>query len=120
MTAFEKLTVWQFGLSWVADIYRLSHRFPRNEQFGLTSQIRKVATSTLANLAEGCSRYTFADKAAKFVIARGECGEVKAFLLIASKLRYVQNHDIVPLLKMQEEISRMLSGLIASCTKRCP
>jgi len=118
MTAFEDLQVWQSGLGLMKEVYGVSRSFPKEEQFALTSQIRRASTSILANLAEGCSRFTYPDKAAKFVISRSECGEVKAFALMAVSLGFISQEKIVGLLASQDEVSRMLSGLIESCRSR--
>jgi four helix bundle protein len=117
MTAFTEMRLWQRGLDLVEEIHRLSKRFPKEERFGMTAQIRDAAKSILANFAEGCGRYTYADKASKFVIARGECAEVLAFLYIAVRLNFLAHQDITRALVLQEDVSRMLSALIATCRK---
>jgi four helix bundle protein len=118
MSYFTQLQVWKKGLLLVVEVYRLSKSFPPEERYAMTSQIRKASTSILANVAEGASRYTFADKAAKFVIARGECAEVGAFLHVAVALKFLTISDIQIALQLQDEVTRMLSGLISGCRKR--
>ncbi len=115
MTSFENMKVWQISMILMQKVYVLSKKFPSEESYDLTRQIRKASKSILANLAEGCSRYTFTDKASKFVIARGECAEVRAFLLMAIALNYLAKQEAEEALKLQEEVSRMLSGLIKTC-----
>lgn len=94
------------------EIYRLTKDFPREELYGLTSQLRRAGTSILANVAEGCGRYTFADKAHKFVIARGECAEVEAFLLFAIEIGMLKNENAQLAKALLDQTGRMLSGLI--------
>ena len=89
--------------------------FPRDELYGLTSQIRRSSTSITANIAEGCGRYTYADKTNKFIIARGECSEVKAFLIISSKLKFIQNDDLKIATEIADKTGRLLSGIIKCC-----
>lgn len=96
-------------------VYVLTRQFPTEERFSLRSQIRRSTTSILANIAEGFGRYTYPDKANKYVIARGEAMETKAFLLIAKELGLADQNDIQRLLDMNDEVLRMLSGLIRTC-----
>lgn len=114
MESFTNLEAWKVGMELIKEVYRLSKKFPREEMFGLTFQIRKSCTSILANLAEGFSKYTFPDKAAKYVISRGECSETKAFLLIVVALEFVKNEDVQKALTLAESVGRLLSGLIRS------
>lgn len=120
MTAFEDLKVWKTSMILLQRVYGLSKKFPQQEMYDLTQQIRKASKSVLANLAEGSSRYTHADKAAKFVIARGECAEVRAFLLMAIALDYLKEEEATEALNLQQEAARMLSGLINSCRNQAP
>ncbi|KKW36838.1 hypothetical protein A2454_04550 [Candidatus Peribacteria bacterium RIFOXYC2_FULL_55_14] len=115
MDSFTDLQAWQKGLQMTKEIYKLSGKFPRSELFALTSQIRRASTSILANIAEGFGRYTYADKAYKYTIARGECSEVYAFLLIALELGFISRNDTETALNLNGEVGRILSGLISSC-----
>ena len=69
-------------------------------------------------MAEGFSRFTFADKANKYVIARGECSEVEAFLFMIVALKYVQDSEIHRALEYVEVERKLISGMISSCRKR--
>ena len=96
----------------VKQIYVVTKSFPPDERFGITAQIRRSSTSILANLAEGFSRKHDADKAYKYVIARGECSETLAFLLVAMELGYVEEHSAKPAITLTHETGKLLSGLI--------
>lgn len=96
----------------VKEIYTVTKKFPAEEKFEMTMQIRKAVTSILANLAEGFSRRTPADKSHKYTIARGECSEVLAFLLISVELRYISKEDAVASIALAEQTGKLLSGLI--------
>ncbi len=96
-------------------VYNLTQDFPKEERYELTCQLRKAVTSILANLAEGTARFSYADKAHKFVIARGESAEVEAFLLISIELGYCTNIQACKAFDLNTEVMCMLSGLIASC-----
>lgn len=115
---FTDLKAWQKALLLVEDIYRISQKFPPDERFGLTSQIRRASASVVANIAEGFGRFTYDDKANRYTIARGECTEVQAFLYIARQLQFVDPKEIKPALILAEEVQKILSGLIHSCKKK--
>ncbi|MDD3896316.1 MAG: four helix bundle protein [Candidatus Peribacteraceae bacterium] len=67
MKSFADLKAWQEGMDLVAEVYRLTALLPRSEQFGLSSQLKRASTSIVANIAEGFGRYSYADKAHKYV-----------------------------------------------------
>jgi four helix bundle protein len=116
MDSFTHLKVWQTGMELVKEIYSITRKFPDSERFGLASQLRRAATSVLANIAEGFSRRSPADKAHKYTIARGECSETAAFLLIAVALRFVSQAEIQRAIGLSDETGKMLSGLIQTYT----
>lgn len=115
--SFETLDVWQNGMQLVKIVYKISAELPSSEQFGLTSQLRRAAVSILANFAEGYSRNTNADKAHKYTIARGECSEVKALLLIVNELYIIDETDRNMALDLCDKQGKILSGLIRTFTK---
>jgi len=117
MQSFTELQVWQTGLILVKEIYTITKKFPREEIYGMTSQLRRSSTSILANLAEGSGRYTYADKAHKYTISRGECTETEAFLHISVALGFLSKTEITRALQLTHEVGKMISGLIASCKK---
>ncbi len=118
MKTFTELDVWKVGLELTKEIYRLTKKFPREELYGMSSQMRRAVTSILANIAEGCGRYTFADKAAKFVISRGECSEVEAFLHIAISLNFLTLQETMKALDLVQRTGKLVSGLIAATKNR--
>ncbi|UPA22239.1 four helix bundle protein [Candidatus Peribacteria bacterium] len=117
MQSYRDLEAWKNGLDLIEEIYRLTEKFPRTELYEMTSQMRSASTSILANLAEGFGRFTYADKANKYTIARGECTEVEAFLYIAIRIKFAPQEHIQKALQIVERQRRLLSGLIES-TKR--
>lgn len=115
--SFENLDVWQNGMKLVKIVYKISAELPSTEQFGLTSQLRRASVSILANFAEGYSRNTNADKAHKYTIAKGECSEVKALLLITEELYNIHSNDSIMALDLCDKQGKILSGLIRTFTK---
>lgn len=94
------------------EIYEVKKNFPKEERYEMTKQLRKASTSILANLAEGCGKYTYADKAHKFVIARGECSEVTAFVLFCIEVGFLDRASAQKALTLTTDVGKMLSGLI--------
>lgn len=112
MNSFTDLEAWKTGIELIKEIYALTKQLPKDEQYGLTSQLRRAAASILANLAEGFSRSSPADKAHKYTISRGECSEVKAYLLICVELEYFQRQETQRALELVEKVGQLFSGLI--------
>ena len=98
----------------VREIYLLTRRFPREEQFGLTSQLRRAAVSIPANLAEGYGRGSKPSFAQFARISRGSLFEVRTLLEIAATTGTASQNDIDPLLERAVTLSRMLDGFIRS------
>lgn len=80
---FEDLLVWQKAHAWVLGVYRFSEGFPKQEMFGLTSQLRRAAVSVPANIAEGFRKRGDADKARFYNIAQGSLEECRYYLILA-------------------------------------
>jgi four helix bundle protein len=98
----------------VVEIYRLSKAFPRDEQFGLTNQVRRAAVSVPANIAEGYGRLRKGDFLRFLSISRGSLAEVEAHLQIAFRLDYLKRDDLKPVWSEIQEVGRLLNGLIRS------
>ncbi|MDD5102877.1 MAG: four helix bundle protein [Candidatus Peribacteraceae bacterium] len=118
MEHFTQLEAWKNGLELVREIYAITRLLPREELYGIVSQLRRASTSILANIAEGFGRFTYPDKAAKYTIARGESSEVEAFLLIIVSLSFVAGEKIKSAIYLVERERRLLSGLITACHSR--
>lgn len=110
---FTGLEVWQRGHSIVLDVYALTKKWPHDELFSVTNQIRRAVTSITANIAEGFERYYFKDRVRFYYQARGSAAEVQNFLLIARDLGY----NVESAEKVFGDIAhmkRLLNGLIKS------
>jgi len=112
--SYQDLAVWKKAMQLVAQVYLLTKRFPREELHGLTSQMRRAAISIPTNIAEGWGRGSKKEYIQFLRIARGSLLELETLLAIARTLRYLSQEDMQAMLALVEEISRMLSGLIAS------
>ena len=114
MANFKELLVWQKSINFVTEIYELPNDFPKNEMYGLTSQIRRASISIPSNIAEGNSRRSVADYLQFLKIARGSCAEVETQLIIAQNLKFLNEEHYLKLNQGIIEISKMLNGLINS------
>jgi len=113
-STFRDLIVWQKSKALARKIYGLTKNFPKEEVFGLTSQIRRAATSIPANIAEGKGRGTQKDFCHFLVQARGSLFEVETFAELACDLDYLPAPDQKQVQEDCDEIGRMLNGLIKS------
>src|SRR5687767_2176843 len=111
MFTFESLKVWKRSHALVLTIYEQTRRFPPDEKFGLTSQLRRAAVSIPANLAEGCKRSSPGDFARHVAIARGSASEVDYLIVLSSELGYLEASSAEPLRHELGEILSMLTSL---------
>jgi len=111
MRPHEKLEVWRRGVDFVVDVYKATELFPREERFGLTSQIRRAAVSVPANIAEGAARQTPREFVNFLSIAQGSASEAETELLIALRLGYLSEQTHSSLRAELDELGRMLVGL---------
>jgi len=91
--SFKDLEIWKLGLDLAQVVYRMTGTFPTNEQFGLTSQIRRAAVSISSNIAEGWGRGTRANLANFVVIARGSANELESLCEVAYSLGLMAQED---------------------------
>jgi four helix bundle protein len=112
--SYQDLALWKRAMQLVTQVYHLTRHFPREEMHGLTSQMRRAAVSIPTNIAEGWGRGSKKEYIQFLRIARGSLLELETLLTIARNLHYLSQEDMQATLAQVEEISRMLSGLIAS------
>jgi four helix bundle protein len=115
--SYQDLAIWKKAMQLVVQVYHLTSRFPREEMHGLTSQMRRAAVSIPTNIAEGWGRGSRKEYIQFLRIARGSLLELETLLAISRNLRYLSQEDMQARLALVGEISRMLSGLIASLKK---
>ena len=117
MNSFRDLIVWQKSMELVTEIYRVTKQLPREEQFGLISQLNRAAVSVPSNIAEGYGRNNRNDFVRFLRIANGSKCEIETQLLICVKLGYLQAEQLQPALSLCDETSKMLRALADSLTK---
>ena len=111
MRPHEKLQTWIESVDLVLNIYKATERFPKEEKFGLTSQIRRAAVSIPTNIAEGAARNSSKEFAHFVSIAQGSASELETELIIAYRLGYLSETLFSKLLADLEQIGRMITGL---------
>jgi four helix bundle protein len=111
MFNFEKLDVWTAAIEYADEVYRTTRRFPGDERFGLTSQLRRCAVSVSANIAEGSGRSSKKDFMRFVEISFGSLMETISHLTVAKRQGYVETDDYQLLYGQAERVGRMLSGL---------
>jgi four helix bundle protein len=109
---YRDLLVWQKAMIFVTDIYQTTRAFPREELYGLTSQMRRCAVSIPSNIAEGYGRNSTSDYIRFLQIASGSLYELQTQLEISANLEYLDKNDRERLDSLSREIERMLSSLI--------
>lgn len=111
---YRDLEVWQKGMDLVVEVYGIAKLFPKDEQFGLTNQIRRSVVSVPANIAEGHGRLHRGDFVRFLSVARGSLVETETHLQIAVRLEYLHRDQAKGVWLLCQEVGRLLSGLIRS------
>ena len=111
---WKDLEVWKKAHKLVLEIYRTTSKFPSNEIFGITNQLRRAASSVPANIVEGQSRNTTKEYLQFLYNARGSLEETRYFLLLAKDLQYIDMEEHNRFELNCETVSKMLNGLIKS------
>ena len=108
MRDFHNLLIWKRSHQLTLDIYKVSQSFPKEELFGLTSQIRRAVSSVPTNIAEGCGRNSNKDFAHFLQIAIGSASEVEYELLLAHDLQYINKDEYERLINEMVAIRKMI------------
>jgi four helix bundle protein len=114
MRDHRKLRAFELADALVLAIYAATKTFPKDEQFGLTSQIRRSAVSVASNIVEGCARKSEADYIRFLDMAFGSVREVEYQLSIATRLGYLANEPATTLTRQADETAKVLAGLLRS------
>ena len=114
MSNYKKLKVWEDAHQLTVDIYNITKKFPNNEQYGLTSQIRRSSSSIPTNIVEGCGQLTRSNYIRFLGMAQGSAYEVEYQILLAKDLGYLKLDKYNLLNKKIKDIIYMLFGLIKS------
>jgi four helix bundle protein len=112
--SFRDLTVWRKSMGMVKVTYQATQCFPKEEMFGLTSQIRRAAVSIPSNIAEGYGRQSKGDYVHFLKIAQGSAAELETELILATEIGLLSKGPSEQLLRELDEVKKMLYSLIRS------
>ena len=112
MSSYKELIVWQKSIELVTDVYKLTKTFPREELYGLASQMQRASVSIPSNIAEGNDRNSNKEFSQFLRIARGSLAELETQVIISEKIGYADKEQIIPILNNCYEIGRMINGLL--------
>ena len=108
---FRDLAVWNKSIDLAVDVYELTRQFPREERFGLTSQLRRATTSISTNIAEGSGRGTTRDLVNFLTMSRGSLREAQSLLVLSRRLDFIQQTELERTFGCGDDIVRMLGRL---------
>lgn len=117
---FTDLDAWKIAHEFVIEIYKSTKIFPKEETYGLTSQLRRAASSITANISEGYSRYSYKDRVRIYYIARGSASECHNHILIARDVGYLSENESIKLIDMIIRAKQILNGFIRSTERLIP
>lgn len=112
--SYRRLIVWQKADELAFQIYLITKAFPREEIFGIISQMRRAALSVPANLVEGYARSSKKEKIQFYMIARGSLTELEYFIDFSLRLKYLLDAQHLMLVNLRNEVGRLLNGFINS------
>lgn len=118
VSSYRDLILWQKSIALVTDIYRITRTFPKDEIYGLTSQIRRACVSIPANVAEGQGRLSTGEFKQFLGHARGSMFEVESHTVIARNLGYLSEVDALDIVQRIHELGRLLNGLLKVSGKK--
>ena len=112
MKTHKDLEVWQKAIAFVTDVYNQTSNFPKEEIYGLVSQLRRSAVSIPSNIAEGAARQSNKEYIQFLYVALGSLMELDTQLIIAKNLNFLSNESLNDLQSKTNEIGKMLNGFI--------
>ena len=115
--SFNDLVAWRKAMDLVVEVYKITNSFPRDEQYGLTNQLRRAAVSIPSNIAEGQSRAS-RDFVRFLSMAHGSLSETETQMQIAARLGYAEDGKLARFKELTCEVGKFINGLAASIEKR--
>lgn len=115
---YKDLIVWQQGHQLVLNIYKITKKFPKQETYSLTDQIRRATVSVTSNIAEGFGRRSTKEKQQFYYLARGSLIEVDNQLTIAKDLKYISTHGYHHITEQITSVHKLLNRLITSTKQK--
>ncbi|HZN34330.1 MAG TPA: four helix bundle protein [Pirellulaceae bacterium] len=111
ISSFKDLIVWQKSIELIEEVYRLSATFPKQETYGLSSQLQRAAVSIAANIAEGSGRHSTKEYVHHLSYSLGSLAEVETYFVVCVKLGYATQKSVSSLETKADQIGKMLRSL---------
>ncbi len=118
MKSYQELTVWQKAFYLAKRIYEITRNFPKDELYGIVSQMRRAAVSIVSNIAEGFTRGSTKEYMKFLRMALGSASELETQLLLSRELGYISEHDFIETKSLLLEILKMLNSLLVKLKPR--
>ena len=118
VNSYQDLKVWQVGMNLAEQCYKITRSFPKEELFGMTSQIRRAATSIPANIAEGWGREGTKEYIQFLRVAQGSLKELETHLILCQRVELVRADSVAPMLEKCTELGKMIRSLIGSLQRK--
>ena len=112
--SYRELIAWQKAMDFVEEVYRMTRGFPKEELYGITSQVRRAAISIPSNIAEGQGRQTTGEFRQFLGQARGSLCETETQILLSERLGYLDRETAIVVIEQASEVGRILNGLLSS------
>ena len=120
LSGYQELTVWKQAYEMTLSIYGVTREFPKDETYGLVSQMRRASTSIIANIAEGYGKKHLKEYIQFISISIGSCNELEVYLCLSKDLGYLKRSDYEKLRTIHESVSKMLQSLRRSLENKDP
>jgi four helix bundle protein len=118
LKSYRELEVWQKAVSLVCDVYAITAKFPREERYGITSQLRRAAVSIPCNIAEGYGRETRGEYLNQLSVASGSANELERLCIVSEKLGLTDVAKLTPIVEKVVAVQRMLARLRSRLRQR--
>lgn len=112
ITRFEDMSVWQEAQAFAVSVYEVTKKFPLEELYGITSQLRRASGSVSANIAEGFVRKSNKYISRFYQVALGSLLESKNFISSSAKLDYVEQNEVTALIKLSDSIHNQITAIL--------
>lgn len=116
--SYKKLKIWEKAMNITKKTYKISKKLPKEETYGLTSQMRRSAVSIPSNIAEGSQRKTDKDFANFISIAKGSLVEMETQLILSKELEFLNENELIDLFKSISELDKMLYSFYQRLTNK--
>jgi four helix bundle protein len=115
---FKSLQIWKRSHLFALSVYKITRKFPKDEMYGLTSQLRRASVSVPSNIVEGCGRNSDGELSRFLTIAMGSAAETEYQILLAKDLKYIENDEYLLLDKEIIEIRKMINKFLEKVNSR--